>query len=120
MACLPTEFGGSLIYQAWPTVCSLLSEDFPETWTKDPIVFVVSPVVSIMEEQVKMLTEREISAAYAGHDPVTDEAIATGHVSIVFGLPVVGNLKWRNILKNDVFRRRLVGVAVDEVHTVVQ
>ena len=122
LACLPTGFGKSLIYQAWPTVCSLLSEDFPEKWTKDPIVLVVSPLVSIMEEQVKMLTKRGISAAYAGQDPATDEAIATGQVSIVYGSPetLVGNAKWRNILQNDVFRQRLVGLAVDEVHTVVQ
>ena len=58
----------------------------------------------------------------AGQDPATDEAIATGQVSIVYGSPetLVGNAKWRNILQNDVFRRRLVGLAVDEVHTVVQ
>ena len=122
LACLPTGFGKSLIYQAWPTVCSLLSEDYPAKWTKDPIVLVVSPLVSIMEEQVKMLKEQGISAAYAGQDPATDEAIATGQVSIVYGSPetLVGNAKWRSILQNDFFRRRLVGLAVDEVHTVVQ
>ena len=122
LACLPTGFGKSLIYQAWPSVCSLLSEAFPERWTKDAIVLVISPLVSIMEEQVKMLTDKGISAAYAGQNDSTDADIAAGKVSIVYGSPetFVGQNKWRKILQDDVFRQRLVGLAVDEVHTVVE
>ncbi len=61
LTCFPTGFGKSIIFQAWPTLCQHL-EGFPA----DPILLVVCPLISLMEDQVKCLTEKGISAAYAG------------------------------------------------------
>ncbi len=48
--------------------------------------------------------------------------IAAGRFSLVFGSPelLVGVKKWRDMLQTDVYRECLIGMAVDEVHTVVQ
>ncbi|RXN19558.1 mediator of RNA polymerase II transcription subunit 34-like protein [Labeo rohita] len=74
-----------------------------------------------MEDQVKYLTEKGISAAFAGKHETTDADIAAGRFSIVFGSPelLVGVKKWRDMLQTDVYRERLIGMAVDEVHTIV-
>uniref|UniRef100_A0A8C5AGZ1 DNA 3'-5' helicase n=1 Tax=Gadus morhua TaxID=8049 RepID=A0A8C5AGZ1_GADMO len=81
------------------------------------IVLVVRPLVAIMEDQVRTLQSKGIAAAVCGKDPETDEKIAAGHYSIVYGSAetLVGDDKWRAILQKDVFRVRLVGIAVDEV-----
>ena len=122
LACLPTGFGKSLIFQAWPTVCSLLSTKYPSKWPKDAMVLIVCPLESIMEDQVKLLNEKGLSAARAGENTVTDEKICNGEYSFVYGSPetFVGNAFWRKALQSPLFRDRLIGLAVDEVHTVVQ
>ena len=122
LACLPTGFGKSLIFQAWPTVCSLLSAKYPDKWPQKAVVFIVCPLQSIMEEQVKLLNEKGLSAAYAGKNENTDKRICSGEFSFVYGSPetFVGNNFWRTALQSPLFGERLIGLAVDEVHTVVQ
>ena len=55
LACLPTGYGKSLIFQAWPTVCSLLEKKLNlKRWPVDGIVLVVCPLLAIMVDQVKL------------------------------------------------------------------
>ena len=53
---LPTGYGKSLIYQALPTAFDALRS------SSGHIVVVVSPLVSLMDDQVKFLTSVGISA----------------------------------------------------------
>ena len=53
---LPTDYGKSLIYQALPTVFDALRS------SSGHIVVVVSPLVSLMDDQVKFLTSVGIKA----------------------------------------------------------
>ena len=85
------------------------------------IVIVISPLISIMEEQTTHLMSKGIRAAYVGKDEQTDQAIKDGKFNIVFGSPesLVSSQSWRCVLQSPLYRQRLVGIAVDEVHTVV-
>ena len=120
LACLPTAFGKSLIFQSWPTVCKLLANKFPTKYLSDGIVLVICPLISIMEDQVQLLNSKGISAALCGKQ--MDDRIAKGEFSIVFGSPelLVGNDYWRDVLQTPLFQQRLLGIAVDEVHTVIE
>ena len=55
---LPTGFGKSLLYQALPLVFDLTSQE------PGHIVVVVSPLISLMEDQVSHLKKLGLKAAY--------------------------------------------------------
>ena len=80
------------------------------------------PLLSIIKDQIQSLVSIGISAACAGESPEVDSDIAEGKHPIIFGTPetLVGNKRWRRVLQTTVFQHRLVGIAVDEVHTVIQ
>ncbi len=80
------------------------------------MVLVLSALLAIIEVQVKTLQSRGVAAAYAGQDPDTDDKIAAGQYSIVYGSPetFVGKDRWRAILQMTTFRDHLVGTAVDK------
>ena len=114
---LPTGFGKSLIYQALPLV-------FDHT-TNLPghIVVVVSPLISLMEDQVKQLQDIGIRAVSISSQADIDwSRIEKGEYSIVFGSPeaVLMNDRWRTMLCNDVYGRNLCAVAIDEAHVIKQ
>lgn len=116
LALLPTGFGKSLIYQLVPRVCKKLalgSSMFHGV--EKPIVIVVSPLVALMEDQVKEAPKFGVSAAQLGRN---DEEILSGNVELVFGGPEswLLNDKWRSMLASPRYRQNIVGIVVDEVH----
>ena len=120
LACLPTGYGKSLIYQTWSSLSHMLARG-GYRGVENGIVIVISPLISIMEDQTRLLTSKGIRAAYVGKDERTDQAIIDGEYNVVFGSPesLVSNPSWRSVLQTQLYRQRLVGIAVDEVHTVV-
>ncbi|KAI8511020.1 hypothetical protein Bbelb_119360 [Branchiostoma belcheri] len=97
LALLPTGFGKSLIYQILPRVCKRLSEMEGCSLFHDvesPIVIVVSPLVALMEDQIKEASKFGVSAAQLGK---SDEEILSGKAELVFGSPEswLLNEKWR-------------------------
>ena len=96
---LPTGFGKSLIYQALPLV-------FDHTTNlSGHIVVVVSPLISLMEDQVKQLQDNGIRAVNISSQADIDwSRIEKGEYSIVFGSPEpwLMNDRWRAMLCNDV------------------
>ena len=120
LACLPTGFGKSLIFQILPAVFSFLANhgcQFP----KDPIVVVCSPLMALMKVQVDGLPNKGVSAVFLGDDNGFDEDIARGSFTFVYGSPetLVGKPMWRSVLSSDVYVSRVVAVVVNEAHTVV-
>lgn len=59
----------------------------------------------MMEDEVKYLTKKEISAAYASKHESPDADIKASRLRIVFRSPelLVGNKKWREVLQTDVY-----------------
>ena len=110
---LPTGSPKSLIYQAMPLMYDHVSHE------NGRIVVVVSPLISLMEDQVKYLRSLGLSAINISSNIEVDRAkIEKGEYSIVYGSPEAWlmNERWRCMLSNDVYSRKLCAVAVDEAH----
>ncbi|CAB1423608.1 unnamed protein product [Pleuronectes platessa] len=83
---------------------------------ENPVVIVVSPLVTLMEDQVKEATEMGIMSMQLG---VQDEVdITGGSCQLLFGSPEswLLNKKWRDMLGSDVFHANVIVIVVDEVH----
>ena len=126
---VPTGFGKSLVYQILPYYSDILLRSCGPTVSGVPAasaVVIVSPLISLMQDQVSKLTSRGIKAVcIAGehrHDVYSD--IMEGRVTHVFSSPeaLVGNKTWRSLFCDDRFSRRLVHVAlaIDEAHCIMK
>ena len=124
---LPTGFGKSICYECLPFMF-----DYKLGRTTAPAsrstVLVVSPLVSLMSDQVSSLRGRGVSAAILSSYEVSDKSILAsdkalqtpGMFSLLFTSPeaVIGATKWREKLVDFPLNERIVAVAVDEVHCV--
>ena len=115
--CLPTGFGKSACYLCLPRVYDL----YNEKPSGHSMVIVVSPLVSLMKDQVRSCKERGINAAAICSDErELEKEAAKGAYQLIYISPemLLGTNKWRAILTSDLFQSRLVGVVVDEAHCV--
>ena len=105
---LPTGFGKSSIYEAVPFCC-----DFINTVT-DSVVIVISPLVSLMMNQLQSLQDRGIPSLYLGEK---DDIPAAKAAKIILASPetIMGDKGRKLLLAN---RTRIAGVFVDESHCV--
>ena len=89
---LPTGFGKSLMYQALPIVIDELSNCFGH------IVVVVSPLLSLIGDQLAYLTSLGVSTINISSGKEDYDSAAAGKYSIMYGSPEVWlmNLRWRN------------------------
>ena len=113
---LPTGFGKSLIYQALPLV-------FDAMHGEGHIVVVVSPLVSLMKDQVQKLRSLGISAVTLSDIVEEDaKAVEKGVFSVVYGSPeaFLKIARWGKLLTSDVYRAKLCAIAVDEAHVIKQ
>ena len=62
---LPTRFGKSSTFQILPPLCKCL-KSMGHNFPSNPLVVIVSPLLSIMEDQVKWLRSLDFAAAYIG------------------------------------------------------
>ena len=85
-------------------------------------MLVVTPLKSLMRDQVAILKRKRIAAVFVGESDSSDAAVKVGKFSYVYGSPevLVGSREWRCALQANELRERLVAVVVDEAHTVVQ
>ena len=107
-----TGDGKSLCYQGFSSVCNV----------DNCVVLVITPLTAIMQEQCDFLNTLGIKAAMIGKDKDKDIEKLEGNTTYVFTSPetIVGQLKWRNMVKSRVYQERLVLFAVDEAHVVTQ
>lgn len=112
MALLPAGFG-KIIYQLLPIVSEKLGR--PKSG-KEIIVF-VSPLVALMDDQVKEAAKLGLCVAQLGvHN---DREIMEGNFSLVFGSPDswILNPKWRAMLASTLYQDNFVAiVVVGEAH----
>jgi superfamily II DNA helicase RecQ len=100
---------------------SLIYESAPLALKETGVTTVLAPLTSIMTEQVERLKRLGYRATDITGD--TDRtAVMNGDYQFVFASPetLVGDPKWRDILKTDTFSRKHHLIVVDEAHTVVQ
>jgi len=121
---LPTGYGKSLIFQMAPLVHAWMHENVSTCWKKDPIILVISPLLALMQDQVRKLTSLNFKAAFVGaeQEPAVLRGIEEGEFTFVFISPesTLASERWRKVLESDVYQRNLIGIAVDEVHCVTE
>lgn len=105
-----TGSGKSMTYESFPVI------------KPGSTVLVIAPLLTIMSEQSEKLQKLGFKATYIGKNVSENEAIEQGKYDFVFGSPevLVGDTKWREILKSDVYQKHMALIVVDEAHTVVQ
>ena len=81
-----------------------------------------TPLVTVMDEQCRKLSDLEFRATYLGLDTSQNEFIENGDFDFVFGSPesFLNQKKWRDMLKSSVYQEKLRLIVVDEAHTVIQ
>ncbi len=118
-AVLPTGYGKSLIFQIIPSICSRMAAcglNYPE----NPILLVISPLVSLISSHIRELKAHGISCAWLNESDVDEDAVLNGRFSIVFTSPksIVKNRKWREMLRSSIYQKNLFGIVTDEVHVI--
>jgi superfamily II DNA helicase RecQ len=111
---LPTGYGKSLCFAILPSVFDALRG--VETAS---IVLVISPLISIITDQVASFCAKGIAAAFVG-DKSAVSGIKCGKYQVVFLSPesLFCSFEWRQMLCTDVYISNLVGVIVDEAHCI--
>ena len=124
---LPTGYGKSVCYECLPFLYDMkLDRHLSES--ERSVVLVISPLVSLMVDQVCSLRSRGVSAAVLSSQGsidkdllATDQDLSTpGQFSLLFAAPeaLVGIDKWRDKFLQTPLCDRIVGVAVDEAHCI--
>ena len=88
------------------------------------IVLVISPLISLMKDQVQRCREMGLNAALIGSalvDVETKNQIINGQFQIVFNSPEAEMSKfWRNVLTSKIYKENLMGIAINEAHCIDQ
>ena len=117
-AILPTGFGKSLIFQLFPRLAKAAMK------SEMCSIVVVSPLVSVMRDQVEQLKQLGFSVAAIGLGEEYEEdekAAREGKCEIVFGSPETWlSSSWRMELRDGKLGRQTAAFAVDEVHSVTE
>ena len=116
----PTGSGKSLIFQSAPICFDTVN---PLPTNAKSIVIVISPLASLMQDQVRYLKSLGISAEFIGDEQKSDEAkqlVERGECQVVYGSPeaFLSTKRWRTMLSSDAYKSRLRLVAVDEAHCI--
>ena len=114
-----TGSGKSLIYQSAPLVFDTI---FPLSSGRS-IALVISPLTSLMQDQVRYLKSVRIRAEFIGEDQTSEDAnqhVERGECQIVYGSPkaFLATKGWRTMISNTVYKQGLRLVAVDEAHCI--
>ena len=114
----PTGSGKSLIFQSAPIFFDIVRPKSGKS-----IVLVISPLVSLMLDQVRFLKSLGISAEIIGDEQNCEQArkrVERGQCQIVYGSPeaFLSTKRWRVMLSNDAYKKGLCLVAVDEAHCI--
>jgi ATP-dependent DNA helicase RecQ len=88
---LPTGFGKSLIYQIAPMFVKQLGLCII------PIILVISPLVSLMQDQVSQLKRQRMSAVSLPETSINDDRLNSCDYTIVYSSP-------ESLLSNEVIR----------------
>ena len=124
---LPTGYGKSLVYQVLPACAREILLRVPGQIRDDafrPMVFVLSPLVSLMQDQAERLSDVNVSSTFLSSEPVEGQIdrILAGGISIVFSSPeaLLQQGDGRKLILSAYVQRNIIAVAVDEAHCIVK
>lgn len=113
---LPTGYGKSLCYAALPAAFDAV-RDGPKS-----IVIVISPLISLMKDQVAALSSRGLAVWCVTRESSDEEKakVRSGGYQLVLFSPeaLLGVRQWRELLQSETYSSRIVAFVVDEAHCV--
>lgn len=112
---VPTGSGKSLCYGLLPAVYNKLKANQGVDNSQKNIVVVISPLKSLMQDQVAKFNKMHISATFLDHSAV--EEVMSGKYELIFTSPE-NCLKYQQIFLSDLYQDQLCCIAVDEAHCV--
>ena len=108
--------GKTLCYSVLPTVADVVGH----TTSPSSMVLVVSPLLALMEDQVKQLEQTGISAAYIGSSNKSSKLIPKqvleGRCQVLFVSPELALGPLRSLILQ--IRSTLCSIIIDEAHCV--
>jgi len=118
---LPTGFGKSLIFQSLPIVVDIV-HDKPHG---SSVIVSSNFTFAISDGGPSALFEHICIPAIAitdVEDPENIQQVLNGNFLVVFGSPecLLSTAIWRGIFKCESFTKKLIGVAIDEAHCIIQ
>jgi ATP-dependent DNA helicase RecQ len=118
--CLPTGFGKSACFVMLPMIFDYLDSC---STTNGSIIKVVSPITSLMNDQVSSCTSMGISAVAVTRQNKSKqlfEDVTSGKYQVIYISPemLIGTHTWRCTLQNNVYKNRLKAIIIDEAHCV--
>ena len=124
-AILPTGSGKSLIYQALPDIANVLAAKGVKEFENKSVVVVVTPLLSIMETQIKELTNLGVPAVNLSdveENTLIEKEVKEGKFRILFGTPEtwIRQEKWYSMLQTTIYQERVLAVVADEAHCLPQ
>ena len=120
--CLPTGFGKSLCYQTAPFVMDYKLGHLGTQ--KRSAVVVVSPLVSLMVDQVQSLRRRGVKSSIMSSSSTIAQDLLASDLnmdvdSLLYASPeALATSHWRDALEKQASSKRIVAVVVDEAHCV--
>lgn len=117
-----TGGGKSLCYQCYAVAGNAQFAERQCGPTGKAHVIVISPLNTIMEEQVACLNAFGITAACLGKDQSQTADIINGTFQYVYSSPetILGKQVFREMLRNEFYSNNTGLLVVDEAHTVIQ
>ena len=110
---MPTGSGKSLAFQVLPFVKS-------EELEEECFVLVISPINSLIWDQMQKLSERGIKCLSLVDQGTTPKDVLSGNYKFLFSSPENVLDKFRSEMKSELLQRRLRCVVVDESHCIVK
>ena len=115
---LPTGSGKSLCYAILPRVFDTLRGKSSKS-----IAIVVSPLISLMKDQVHSLEAKGVSSIYVTKNGISDsqeQMTYEGEYQIMFFSPeaLVCDDTWREMIQSKVYQDNVIAFVVDEAHLV--
>ena len=124
---LPTGYGKSICFQISPYMFDFKLGRISAASFKRSIIVIVSPLLSLMIDQVTDLKSRGVQAAIlSGNHDVDPSFIATesdvkeGKYSHLYSCPetIVSADRWRQMLADKPLSEQVVAIVIDEAHCV--
>ena len=124
---LPTGYGKSICFQILPYLFDFKLRRISAPRIKRSVILVVSPLLSLMIDQVSDLKSRGVQAAIlSGNHDVDPKFIATeshvqeGKFSHLYSCPetIISADRWRQMLLKTPLSEQVVAVVIDEAHCV--
>ena len=124
---LPTGYGKSICYQVLPYLFDSKLHRTHASPVEQCVVLIISPLISLMVDQVTALQLQGVGAAIlSGNAGVDKKLLATvsdiqaGKFKLLFSSPeaVVGSSKWKDQMLTSPLSHQIVALVVDEAHCV--